>query len=312
MDNNIMEIIQNVGTYIQPALSSAIGVLFTTLFVKKNSKDSEFEKIKAGKFNDAINELLTSGKMSYYEYYKCNNFLKVAKLADRELEERAMNNLQNESAENTFEFDWFMRFFDSVGSISNEDMQKLWAKILAGEIQEPGSFSLRTLETIRNMTTNEAKILNEAAEIALYETDGNIFLFFSSDDDDDYEDVNIQYEFGSLKMLVLEECGLLNGMWLDNIVEFSDIPVYGIYNENILLEITCDSDSLTITYKSYAFTETAKQLFSVIKASSNNNYLLDLGRSLQRKYSEINVKAYKINCISDQNLDYDKDINLLE
>ena len=42
-----------------------------------------------------------------------------------------------------------MRFFDAVGNVSNEELQKLWGKVLAGEMQQPGSCSLRTMEVIR-------------------------------------------------------------------------------------------------------------------------------------------------------------------
>ena len=34
--------------------------------------------------------------------------------------------------------DWTARFFDSVQDVSSEDMQKIWARILAGEVESPG------------------------------------------------------------------------------------------------------------------------------------------------------------------------------
>jgi Protein of unknown function (DUF2806) len=55
------------------------------------------------------------------------------------------------------ESDWINRFFEIAENISTEDLQYLWGKILAGEIQKPGSFSLRTLETLRNMSRQEAE-----------------------------------------------------------------------------------------------------------------------------------------------------------
>ena len=39
--------------------------------------------------------------------------------------------------------DWVSRFFDSVSCVSEKEMQLIWGKILAGEIKEPGSFSMR-------------------------------------------------------------------------------------------------------------------------------------------------------------------------
>ena len=40
-------------------------------------------------------------------------------------------------------------------------MRVLWGKILAGEVRKPNSFSLRTLETLRNMSTDDAKLFSK-------------------------------------------------------------------------------------------------------------------------------------------------------
>ena len=53
--------------------------------------------------------------------------------------------------------DWTARFFDYVQDVSSEEMQKIWAKILAGEVETPGRTSLRTLSILRNMSQSEAK-----------------------------------------------------------------------------------------------------------------------------------------------------------
>lgn len=52
--------------------------------------------------------------------------------------------------------DWIMHFFDKCKIISDEEMQKLWAKILAGEANAPGSYSKRTIEVISLMSKKEA------------------------------------------------------------------------------------------------------------------------------------------------------------
>jgi hypothetical protein len=55
--------------------------------------------------------------------------------------------------------DWIARFFMDAQDVSAEQMKKLWARILAGEVRRPGSFSLRCLETLRNMTSAEAVLV---------------------------------------------------------------------------------------------------------------------------------------------------------
>lgn len=47
--------------------------------------------------------------------------------------------------------DWTARFFNEVQDVSSEEMQELWAKVLAGEVQRPGSTSIKTLNVLRNV-----------------------------------------------------------------------------------------------------------------------------------------------------------------
>lgn len=63
--------------------------------------------------------------------------------------------------------DWFSSFVTLAEGISNKTMQDLWAKILAGEISQPGSFSLKTLQTFRTMSITEAKLLAKACSLAV-------------------------------------------------------------------------------------------------------------------------------------------------
>ena len=63
--------------------------------------------------------------------------------------------------------DWINRFFLNARDISDEHMQYVWGKILAGEIINPGSFSLRSIETIKNMNYIEAKVFQGLVQYAI-------------------------------------------------------------------------------------------------------------------------------------------------
>lgn len=47
--------------------------------------------------------------------------------------------------------DWIMNFFDKSRMISDDHMQNLWAKILAGEANLPGSYSKATINLLQNL-----------------------------------------------------------------------------------------------------------------------------------------------------------------
>ena len=82
-------------------------------------------------------------------------------------------------------------------------MQLLWAKVLAGEIKEPSSYSLRTLDVLRNISKEEAeyfvKIFNDSIK-----TESEKYVISA---DHDYLLKNgINYS----DILMLEEIGLIN------------------------------------------------------------------------------------------------------
>ena len=56
--------------------------------------------------------------------------------------------------------DWTARFFNYIQDVSSEAMQFLWAKILAGEIERPGSVSIRSLSILRNLDQAGAKLFS--------------------------------------------------------------------------------------------------------------------------------------------------------
>ena len=148
-------ITNNVSTFFSP-VNVITGSLFTAVFLRKNTATQEFEKIKAGRFQEVADKLLESGKMTYTEYYKANNFLKIAKKAD-ELYAEMEHNKETDIQHN---FDWFMRFYEIVGNISDEKVQDIWAKIMAGEINNPNSYSLKTIDILKNIGKQEAELFS--------------------------------------------------------------------------------------------------------------------------------------------------------
>lgn len=63
--------------------------------------------------------------------------------------------------------DWLYRWRDYVGSISSDDLQALWGKVLAGELKTPGNYSFRLLDFLRNLTVEEARLVEAIAPFAI-------------------------------------------------------------------------------------------------------------------------------------------------
>ena len=63
--------------------------------------------------------------------------------------------------------DWSDRFFDDAQNVSSEDLQTIWARILAGEVESPGRTSLRTLSILKDMTQEEARQFHRLMEFRI-------------------------------------------------------------------------------------------------------------------------------------------------
>ncbi|WP_286234456.1 TIGR03899 family protein [Thalassotalea sediminis] len=81
--------------------------------------------------------------------------------------QRAIHYCADDKVTDRVDQDWFASFIELAEHISNKTMQDLWAKILAGEIAAPGSFSLKSLQAFRTMSIHEAKLFAKACSLAV-------------------------------------------------------------------------------------------------------------------------------------------------
>lgn len=126
----------------------------TAAGIKRNADAECYKRLLMAKAENTISQGNDNAidKFIYAQAHKkLDNILQVSQKAFNEFTE------QEEVSSEKVDQDWATRFFNIVEDISDEEMQNLWAKILAGEIKQPKSFSLRTLEILRNLSKEEAE-----------------------------------------------------------------------------------------------------------------------------------------------------------
>ena len=62
---------------------------------------------------------------------------------------------------------WTSSFSSAAQDISSDDMQELWARILAGEVARQGSTSIRTLNVLRNLDQSTARLFRRLCSVAV-------------------------------------------------------------------------------------------------------------------------------------------------
>ncbi|MGD0262586.1 MAG: DUF2806 domain-containing protein [Verrucomicrobiota bacterium] len=72
--------------------------------------------------------------------------------------------------------DWIMHFFTAAQDVSDEDMQMIWGRILAGEVAEPGATSGRTLQFLKTISKQEAEVFTTLLSVSFADEGGWRFV----------------------------------------------------------------------------------------------------------------------------------------
>lgn len=72
--------------------------------------------------------------------------------------EKALPQLEEGADPNAMEDDWVTNFFDKSRIVSDDEMQGLWARVLAGEANRPGTYSKRTVNFLGDLDKRDAEL----------------------------------------------------------------------------------------------------------------------------------------------------------
>lgn len=148
--------LMNIGDLAKPAntliekISAAIGAIWEPYQIRRIARaEADADKIRAIAQIE-VTELQQRALRRFLaeEAKKQNNMENVIRKAIPELTEQARPQ--------DVEDDWISHFFDKSRLISDEQMQTLWARILAGEANSPGRFSKRTIDRLAEFDKSDA------------------------------------------------------------------------------------------------------------------------------------------------------------
>ena len=112
---------------------------------------------------------------------------------------QAIKQMSEQVPDAPVDHDWTARFFDNAKDVSDEEMQKLWAKLLAGEVESPGRASLRTLDILRNMTQKEAKLFARVVNYIFVEASSSAWMFRGSNGVQAFPDISVDELYSLLE-----------------------------------------------------------------------------------------------------------------
>lgn len=307
------EFLEIAKVMVQPAMKllemcgNAIGTVYEPRHMRKIT-DAEVYKIK--QLGNAISETdslpitYDNGEISM-NTLNLEDFAKRAELRANYQLLREQNNIESvvgkayqelldapEVPSDPVDEDWTTRFFNIVKEINTEEMQYIWSKILAGEIINPGSFSMRTLETIRNMSQHEATIFQRILPILLA-SDNDWFVL---SEPDMHNKCSVTYD----DILTLDECGLMisNGTMsiTMNVSEGSAI----VHNKTYcIMPVEKKEQKREFTFGIYSLTRAGKELLEILSYEPSETYICEVAEFLFRENPEVNLEVRKVQKIED-------------
>lgn len=117
---------------------------------------------------------------------------------------RKMPGLLHEGSEihDNLDMTWFLNFHDIVERISDDDIQNIFAAIMAGELESPGRCSIRTMRVIADLSRDEARLFRKASGCIIHLDNKWVIPVPELNE----KIIPLSYE----DLLLLEDCGLLH------------------------------------------------------------------------------------------------------
>lgn len=259
-------------------VSKGIGRLYSDTFgLKADSQrikllgEAKADLVIYEKKNESEYEVRASIRNQHTESNRQKNIEQVLSLA--------YEGLPNAVSETDVDEDWITRYFETIKDVSNEKLKIVWAKILTGEIKSPGSFSLRTIEVIKNISSDEAEIFQKICEF----TSGYRFII-KPKLETDFKKYGINHH----DLMIMVECGLVrDASFGHSDPEYRDNYPIPFPNTIILLN---HSNIKRFSFSLLLMSKAGIELSRLLQKDVDEEYLKDLVAGFESNGFQVEIK----------------------
>lgn len=179
--------------------------------------------------------------------------------------------------------DWLLRWRDCAAGVSSEELQSLWGKVLAGEVRNPGRYSLRTLEFLRNLSQDEAKAIEKVSPFVVND------VIFRGDK------ALLESEGVTFSLLLsLQELGIVSGVealgleitWPSLL---QDRFQQALVSYGRILLVTHSDPARTLKIQIYQLTGLGRQILRLGIFQANDAYLRALGTTIKGQGFDVQI-----------------------
>lgn len=191
--------------------------------------------------------------------------------------------------------DWINVYFENAKTSNDEYMQNIWAKVLAKELAFPGSFSLKTLDVLKNMSADDFRLFEKMCSLAI---DSGILR----------STIYNKYGLQWVNQLKLKEFGLLSVAESERtytISPFKDATL--LCSDEYILRFNNETEtSIDFKVGEYTLTYSALELESVAQKTYDKSFVFDFSKEMVgKKPKNLEVTLHKLDYISGTTVHYD-------
>ena len=257
----------NLGDLSKPAtvliekVSAAIGTVYAPQHVKRMAR----AEVEAEKINAIAKIELTEIEQRAMERFVHQEARKQVNI--EQITAQAAVALPPDAKVENLEEDWVVHFFKQCDTVSDKEMQSLWARLLSGEAANPGTFSKRTIDFVSTIDKKDAALFTTFCQFVWMIGDPTPLI---------YETTNAIYTERGITFDVLKHLDAIGLISFESVVGynktgFEKYMYIFYYGRPTLIEFNGEmNNQLEIGHT--LLTSIGKELVSICGSSNNEDF----------------------------------------
>lgn len=269
------------------AIRSAVGVIYEPTNIRRKAKaeaDAAIIRLEGEIELHGIAQR-ASRRINHRELRRQENIEKIVNQAQQELPETVDKQPVNE--------DWISQFFNLSQDIGDSEMQMLWARLLAGEVARPGTYSLRTLQTVKVLSKGDARLFSQYCSYVWQLSDTTLCRYTNKATDKYIADKGVGLsERQHLQNLgLMNSSGLMSGSGSRTAISSRDEPFEVTYfRRKYSIRQFLNPDESAIVLPEF-LTDIGSQLFPISGAQPDEQFIAVLIESMKIENKiEVSIK----------------------
>ena len=204
------------------------------------------------------------------------------------VEEAAADDSGGATDDQPIDPDWFAQWRNRAQDVSNEEMQRLWARLLKEEGKKAASFSIHTMDFLGRMSREDAELIAKVGSFAL--DDGHLF----SGNSPAMEAAGLDLT----RLIYLSDLGIITGVFgvggLSWTTQYREDPGLGRFavmrlKGKALLFKAKNAADMDMRIPGYPISVVGRQLLTLAQCEADLNYLKDVANGVRQQCESISI-----------------------